>query len=155
MIRWEICEADFRSDGSLRDIYITRSTLEDWRLLYPFLRDYPDAEYMVDGIAHPIPNSVDEVFFVRSSGCPMLRLRVGRALIVFHFFDENEIECDFSPNEITSQADLDTLLVFIRQLGEMTHKPVAITQENSPDLPFIIYAPERKMFELQKNGRAL
>lgn len=154
MIRWDICEADFRCDGSLRDIYITPATLADWRALYLFLRDYAGVEYLVDGVAHPPPISVEEVFAIRSSCSPMLRLRVGRTLLVFHFFCENEIECDFAPDKIASQADFNTLLDFIRQLGEVTHKRVAITQENSQELPFVIYDPEGRKFEHYKNGKA-
>ena len=77
----------------------------------------------------------------------MLRLRIGRALVVFHFFAEDEIECDLAPNEIESQADLDALLGFVRQLGDATHKKVAITPENVREQPFITYDPESKAFE--------
>jgi len=77
----------------------------------------------------------------------MLRFRVGRALVVFHFFSEEEIECDVVPHEISSQTDLDALLGFVRQLGDMTHKRVVITPENGRERPFISYDPESRDFE--------
>jgi len=147
MIRWDTCKEDFRADGSLRDIYITPATVTDWRALYPLLRVYPGVEYSVDDVVQPPPDSIEEALAVRLSGSPMLRFRVGRALVVFHFFSEEEIECDFVPNEITSQADLDALLAFVRQLGDATRKRVAITPENSRELPFITYDPESGGFE--------
>lgn len=147
MIRWDTCKEDFRCDGSLRDIYIKPGTLEDWRALYPLLRTYPGVEYLVDDVAQPPPDSIEHVFAVRPSGSPMLRFSVGRALLVFHFFWEEEIECDFYPNDITSQGDLDAMLAFVRQLGDATHKRVVITPENSPELPFITYDPESRKFE--------
>ena len=146
MINWNTCKNDFQGDGSLRDIYITPATLADWRALYPFLRNFPGVEYSVDGIAQPAPDSVEQAFAVRSSGSPMLRFRVGRALVVFHFFWDEEIECDFVPNEITSQLDLDALLGFVRQLGDVTHKRVIITPENCREQPFITYEPEAREF---------
>ena len=147
MIRWDTCKEDFRADGSLRDIYITPATVTDWRALYPLLRVYPGVEYSVDDVVQPPPDSIEEALAVRLSGSPMLRFRVGRALVVFHFFSEEEIECDFVPNEITSQADLDALLAFVRQLGDATRKRVMITPENSRELPFITYDPESGGFE--------
>ena len=139
MISWEICKEDFRQDGSLRDIYVTPATLTDWRALYPFLRNHSDVEYSVDGVFQSPPVSVEQAFAIRPSASPMLRFRIGRALIVFHFFSDEEIECDFIPNEITSQTDLDALLGFVRQLGDVTRKHVVITPENSRERPFITY----------------
>jgi hypothetical protein len=147
MIRWDTCKEDFRGDGSLRDIYITPATVADWRALYPLLHAYSGIEYSVDGVVQPLPDSVEQAFAARASGSPMLRFSIGRALVVFHFFCEEEIECDFVPNEITSQADLDALLAFVRQAGDATRKRVVITPENGRELPFITYDPERREFE--------
>ena len=146
MIRWDTCKEDFRGDGSLRDIYITPSTLADWRALYPVLRSYPGVEYSVDGVSQTPPDSVEQAFAVRQSASPMLRFRVGQVLVVFHFFSEDEIECDFVPNEITSQTDLDALLDFIRRLGDTTRKRVVITPENGRERPFITYDSESREF---------
>ena len=147
MISWETCKKDFRSDGSLRDIYITQVKLADWRIIYSLLRDFPAVEFAVNGIAQPLPTTVEHVFAIKSSGSPMLRLRVGPALVVFHFFSEDEIECDFRPQEIASQTDLDGLFDFISQLGNATRKRVIITPENAKDYPFITYDPEGRVFE--------
>jgi hypothetical protein len=150
MISWNTCKEDFLGDGSLCDIYITPASLADWREVYPSLRGYPGVDYSVDGVFQPAPDSVEEVFEVRRSASPMLRFKVGAALIVFHFFTDEEIECDFVPNEITSQADLNALLAFIRQLGDATRKRVVITPEGRSDEPIISYAPETGAFEYHK-----
>jgi hypothetical protein len=138
MIPWDKCKDDFRPDGSLRDIYIAPAALDDWLLVYPILRDYPGAEYSMDGVVQASPDT--------QVGNPMLRLNLGHILIVFHFFSEYEIECDFVPKEITSQADLDALLAFVRKLGDVTHKRVRITPENLPTQPAITYDPEDRSF---------
>ena len=150
MIHWETCKDDFRWDGGLRDIYITPATLGDWRVLYPLLRDYSGVVYSVDGIALPPPASVEQVFAIRPSGSPMLRVEVGRMFIVFHFFSDEEIECDIEPRQITSQVELDLLCGFVRLLGDTTNKRVVITPENLRDEPFISYSPEIKKFQHHK-----
>jgi hypothetical protein len=147
MIQWETCKDDFRWDGSLRDIYITPATLGDWQALYPLLRDYPEVEYSVDSVAQPPPASVEQVLAIRPSGSPMLRVKFGRTLIVFHFFSDEEIECDIDPRQMTSQTDLDSLSGFVRLLGDTTNKRVVITPENVRDEPFISYSPETRMFK--------
>ena len=150
MFSWDTCKEDFRWDGSLRDIYITPATLGEWRALYPLLRDFPKVEYSVDGLIQAPPTSVEQVFAVRPSAHPMLRVKVGRKLIVFHFFSDEEIECDVDPREISSQSDLDALLGFVQQMGDMTHKRVVITPENVRNEPIISYDPETRQFQYHK-----
>lgn len=101
----------------------------------------------MDGVVRPPPDSVEQVFRVRRVASPMLRFTVGPALVVFHFFTDEEIECDFVPNEFTSQGDLDALLGFVRQLGDATGRRVIITPENRSSEPFISYAPDTRQFE--------
>jgi len=147
MICWETCKEDFRWDGSLRDIYISPATLGDWQTLYPHLRDVLGVEYSVDGVVQSPPSTVEQVFAVRPSSHPMLRLRVGRTLVVFHFFSYDEIECDVDPREISSQSDLSELLGFVRHLGDLTHKRVVVTPENVRAKPFISYEPDSGDFQ--------
>ena len=149
MIDWNKCKDHFRVDGSLRDIYITPATIADWREIYMLTCNYPGVEYLVDGISHPLPDSVELVFAVRHLSAPMLRFKSGHALFVFHFFSAYEVECDITPSEITSQSDLDVLLETIRQFGNAVHKRVLITPENFRDRPFIIYDPGTRTFELR------
>jgi hypothetical protein len=146
MISWETCKKDFRADGILRDIYITPATVDDWRAAYRLICAYPGAEYSVAGVVQPPPTLVEQVFAVRPSG-PMLRSRAGRAFVVFHFFSDQEIECDIDPSEIASERDLDALISFMRQLGDVTRKRVLITPESCPEVPFVTYDPERRKVE--------
>jgi hypothetical protein len=147
MIHWEKCKKDFRWDGSLGDIYITPALLSDWQALYPLLRDSPGTEYSVDGVVQLPPDSIEQAFAARASASPMLRVKVDRATVVFHFFSEDEVECDFDPRQIASQADLNALLGFIKLLGDATNKRVVITPENAPTEPFISYEPDTKDFQ--------
>ncbi|MDR3458650.1 MAG: hypothetical protein P4N60_14465 [Verrucomicrobiae bacterium] len=147
MIPWETVKDDFRWDGSLRDIYITPATMDDWGAVYVLLRDYPDAEFLVDGGKQPLPPKTERIFELHATSSPMLRIQAGRALVVFHFLSSEEVECDVDPREVVSQADLDALLGFVRQLGEATKKKVVITPENLRSEPIISYSPETGAFQ--------
>lgn len=100
-ISWRTCRKDFEYDGGLRDIYITPATLADWRAIYLLLRDFPAVEFEVDGVVQPLPATVEQVFALRSSACPLLGVPVGPEFVNFHFFVEDEIECDIWPSAIT------------------------------------------------------
>jgi hypothetical protein len=144
MISWDTCKDDFRWDGSLRDIYIRPASLDDWRTIYPFLRSQSEIEYSTESGASVVPEVIEASFFENSR--PTLRFRVGGILVVFHFFTPDEIECDIDPREVTCQSDLDSLLAFLRQLGELTRKRAVMTPENLPDEPIISYDPKTRTF---------
>lgn len=150
MIRWEQCRVDFEPDGSLRDIYITPATIEDWRALYPLLESISGAEFMVNGVTQPLPVSIDHIFAIRSSNSPMLRLHLGFGVIVFHFFSPDEIECDIPPSDVRAQSELDALLGFVGKIGDATQKQVFITPENERNRPFITYDPRTGVFKHHK-----
>ena len=145
MISWDKCKEDFQWDGSWRDIYISPASFDDWRAIYPFLRSQPGIEFSAEAGSCDAPSTIDASFFANSR--LTLRLRAGRILVVFHFFTPEEIECDIDPREVASQTDLNSLLEFLRQLGDLTRKRAIITPENLPDRPIISYDPETRDFQ--------
>jgi hypothetical protein len=92
-----------------------------------------------------VPEFIDASFFENSR--PTLRFRVGGILVVFHFFTPDEIECDIVPREVTCQSGLDSLLVFLRQLGDLTRKRAVMTPENLPNEPIMSYDPQTGAFQ--------
>jgi len=145
MISWDTCKEDFRRDGSLRDIYVTPASLGDWRAIYPLFRRQSDIEFLTETGVLEIPENLDVSFFADVR--PTLRFRVDGVLVVFHFFTPDEIECDIDPREVTCQAQLDSLLAFVRQLGDLTHKQAVLTPENLREEPIISYDPKGKTFK--------
>jgi hypothetical protein len=142
VIDWESVKAEFASDGSWRDVYVLNCTITDWAAIWRTLRNSPGARFFVDGQRHDPPIQVEEAFGLRASASPMLHVKVGRMLLVFHFFTDCEIECDLDPREVQGQADLDALLGFIREIGDLTGKNAIITPENRSDAPFLEYDPK-------------
>ena len=74
MITWDTCKEDFRWDGSLRDIYVTPASLDDWRTIYPLLRSQSDIEIVTEAGMRDIPETLDGSFFADVR--PTLRFRV-------------------------------------------------------------------------------
>jgi hypothetical protein len=149
MIRWEICKQDFDwdSDDSWRDIYVHSTTLDDWRSLYSLLRQNHSPEYFVDNSPNAIPNTIEEIMAAHKEASPFLRFRVESILVCCHFFFPDEIEFSIDPREITSQENLNTLLGFMRQVGNAINKQVILTPENFRKKPIISYEPDSGEFQ--------
>jgi hypothetical protein len=146
MIPWETCKNAFRRDGSLRDIYISPATIEDWRKVFQWLRDRPGAAYQADGDPAPMPEVVEEAFAAREAKSILLRYDIGSTVVNFHFFTDHEIECDFSPTDITCQQDMDSVLSFLRDLSTLTGRRTIMTPENCLEDPLISYCPVSGIF---------
>ncbi len=142
MIRWKICQQDFKFDGAWFDIYVFEITIKDWQSLFNVLQTSYEFSYSIDGELQQLPKQIKEVFLVRKSADPALSFPVGKILVNCHFFSENEIEFDIDPREVNSQIDLDALLIFLQQVGNAVHRPVILTPENGPKHPIISYEPE-------------
>jgi hypothetical protein len=153
MIDLATIKSDFECDGSVRDIYIMHCTLDDWAKTYEVLAEWPRSEFFVDDIAQPPPSRVEDVFALIEKSAALLRVRVGNSVVNAHFFWAEEIECDIDPREVTSQAGLDALLDFIRQLGDATGKRFMLSPENLPESPFLSYWPQTNCFELHTTAR--
>ena len=147
MIQWEICKRDFEFDGAGLDIYVFGTTIEDWGSLFNVLRTSYCFEYSVDGEPGQFPKTIEEVFLIRKSASPALSFLVGKISVVCHFFHETDIEFDIDPREVTSQAELDILLNFLRQVGATIHRSVVLTPENGPEQSIITYDSELEKFQ--------
>ena len=146
MIAWSKIERDFEWDGSLRDIYIRPATLEDWRAVFRIVKVIPTAEFRIDGELEAMPQEVDEAFGMRARKHPTLSVKAGGVTIVFHFFTEEEVECDIDPREVKSQSDLDAVLAFIKMIGDAAGNPVLLTPENLPGSEILRYEPSSQRF---------
>jgi hypothetical protein len=76
----------------------------------------------------------------------MFSVRVGTVAVNCHFFSEKEIELDFDPTEVTSQLELDPLLAFLKQIGDLCKKPITVHREGYKKYALITYDPDKKEF---------
>ena len=130
-------------DGIFRDIHVVSATFDDWHVVYPFLRTLSGAEYFVDNTPQSLPESVEDVFAVLSDACADLYFKAGDVTIRCFFYEE--MEFDIHREDVTCQAELDDVLRFVRQLGDLVGKRIIITPEFYRERPFITYDPERQV----------
>ncbi len=140
-LNWSEQRADFVADGSLRDIYIQNTTLDDWKVVVANIQsgDYR-ARIQRGGIAATMPNSFESLF--EANDRPFMTFSVGGVGLDCHFFTPTEIEFSFGPEEVTEES-LQGLLAFMIELGDVTTKPVIMTPENCPESPIFRYAPNQ------------
>lgn len=128
---WDECRTAFYVDGSLRDIYVLRTTLADWDKFLQFASTLK-ALYFHDGILESIPKYATGLFG-KNVHASLLHIEVESLVLNCHFFCVEEIELDIDPELLTSQADLINVLCFITRLGKALAKDVALADENAPD----------------------
>jgi len=141
---WSQLAPDFQADGSLRDIYVLRTSLSDWALVWRALMASPDRlSFSIDGEAAELPLDIKEIFGLRDAHSIMASFAVGNQRLNCHFFDEGEIEFDLDPRHVNGLADVEPVVQFIVMLGRAVSKEVRLTPENAQDLIIARYDPVR------------
>jgi hypothetical protein len=104
VLNWKLQKADFDADGSLRDIYVLGTTIDDWKeVLALILREPFEAKLLRDAVAQALPTDIESLFGTTSN---LLRFSVHGVELACHFFTPNEIEFDFVPKDENDEAAL-------------------------------------------------
>jgi hypothetical protein len=101
----------------------------------------PPPIFTIDGVAQEMPMQTAAIFSLREKHSPLLAIMLGTAQLNCNFFQNDEIEFDFYPQEITNVAQAETLASFMQLLGETTDKPVILCYENTQDAVIARYSP--------------
>ncbi len=117
-------------DGSLRDIYVLNTNLQDWQIALDFLRETYHPTYKIDGVDVPPFTDVITVFKNRNEQSYLMAIQVEEVNIHCHFFLTRLIEFDIDPREIDNETKEDAILNFMRGLVETLAKEVVLTVEN-------------------------
>jgi len=137
---WNDIRQEFDWDGSWRDIYALDVGMAGWRAFWRLiLNPGYRVDYRIDGAPAALPHDVDSVFALRETTAPLLSVFLDTIQLNCHFFNDQDIELDLDPREMTSQAHLDLVLAFMGSLGRATFSGVVLTPENSPGFPIIRY----------------
>ncbi len=138
VLRWNTQREDFEADGSLRDISVLDTTVNDWRMVLTRLLEPPyRARLERAGATIAVPVDVAPLF---ATGEFTLRVTAGTVELVGHFFSTTEIELDFVRNDLT-EAKLETLLELMVALGTATQKRVVMTPEGQIERPTFSFDP--------------
>ena len=135
-MEWEQHKELFEWDGSLLDIYILDTTMDDWQRLLDCLRDSMyELRYSVDDEALPLPERVEAIFARWPDAGPVLKIDVPHLYVNCHFFITEMIEFDVDSRAVDGQSRLDRLVQFIGLVVESVGKEVLLAPENLPELP--------------------
>lgn len=138
---WSQIAPDFTPDGSLRDIYILGTSIDDWALIWNVLFVSNRLMFEVEGIARTPPADVREAFAFRASHSVTACYRLGKQRLNCHFFVEDEVEFDLDPRDVDELVDAERLGQFLIDLGRATSKEVRLTAENEPGAVIARYSP--------------
>lgn len=135
----------FYVDGSLRDIVIVNTTIDDWEKLYSELTLGEYELAFECGDSHTPPPNVREL--LAGGGmhdqCPRLRVTLGASKLNCFFYCKEEIEFDLDPRDVSSEDEFLRITDFIRRLGTVLEKDVVLTDENVHEFELIRYRHEK------------
>jgi hypothetical protein len=149
MIEWQHVAHEFEADGGLRDIYVLNTDLSDWQQVLDALRGRtPAPVYTVDSAPAPVPSRVEGAFAEwEHERSPNLQFEVGGMILACHFFATDEIEFDLRPQDVAGMLQLQSILHFMREIGELTSKTVILTPENLKQSPIFRFEPGSRRVE--------
>lgn len=140
---WEDIKWIFEPDGILRDIYVKKINIEDWKILIDYLNINYTLKYGPTG-ENSIANKIDKDYLIRllndEAGEMELKtvsIIIDDIMINTHFFSINEIEFDIDPKEINSPINYEKILNFMNQISQILNKPIILTGENQAEFPLI------------------
>ncbi|WP_293304826.1 hypothetical protein [Pedobacter sp. UBA5917] len=135
-------------DGSLRDIYVKNTNIEDWEKWIDLINTgYKVAFY--NGQSGETESQIDKstVFDYWNGKSDLLSgvtIHLEGILIKCHFFGGDEIENDITPLEINSIEDHNRLVSYLKDVSVCLGKEVMLTPENYLDY-------ERKLIVVNGN----
>lgn len=137
-INEEIYKSVFFNDGSLRDIYIIDTTIDDWNIIWDYIKTLNKVTLIVDGeTVISIPNDIIDIFEGRKDKSIFVSFDFNGVNICSHFFCISEIEFDISPKEINNTAKAEAVIKFLVTVSELLNKNVSISLENDKENPLI------------------
>ena len=146
-MNWQEVESVFEWDGSLLDLYVLNTDIEDWQSALDFLRTsgYP-LFYAVNNIIAELPTDVAAIFRVHEEANVWLRIDASGITILCHFFTDEEIEFDIDPREVSNEEQFGYLCGFVRGLGQYLNRSVILTPESTQETVIIRYLPSEDQF---------
>lgn len=140
---WDEIKWIFEPDGALRDIYVQKVEIEDWKILINYLNANHIVKYGLLGENKEI-NKIDLEYLIYylndETGeleVKIVSIIIDDIIINLHFFSIDEIEFDIDPKEIYSFDNYKKILDFMNKVSEILNKPLILTGENQRKFPLI------------------
>ena len=137
----ELKENIYFEDGSLRDICVFHTKIEDWQKWASFVNE--DYRVLFNNYASPTTKEQIDLKEVVNywngiqEECLTASFFLNTIKVNTHFFDDSFIENDITPNDIKSINDHHNLMIYMKGLSKALNKEVVLTAENSPEIVLI------------------
>jgi hypothetical protein len=143
MIPDSVIRGAWRDDeDSLVDIVVRDTDALAWDRAIAFASARPGAAYEVDGKPSALPANLDGIrtddgyqlghFWIPVAGC----------MINCHYYGEDdEIEFDIDPRDVTSDEIAREVLTFVEGLARAIGRPVHLTPESLHERPMLSFDP--------------
>lgn len=125
-------------DGTLRDIYVLNTNIEDWEKWV----DMVNKKYRVEFWDGKTDLKIDRIDFVTVKEYWDLNgqretitatIYLGSITVNCHFFDDSEIENDIDPREFKSEDDHIKLIHYLNDISISLGREVIVTDESIRD----------------------
>ncbi|HVG24216.1 MAG TPA: hypothetical protein VND45_08705 [Thermoanaerobaculia bacterium] len=137
---WRRTRADWTRDGSLRDIYIDRVTVDGWNDLVAVARGlYGRVTVSAEG-----RELLHDFRLAHFNGIKRASIDfcAGSLPLTAHCFNASQIELSFHPERLSSSTELLHLLDFLVAVTTLLGTPAVVTPENAPHAPILTVHPD-------------
>lgn len=145
---WDNINWIFESDGTLRDIYVQNTSLNDWGKLIDLL----NAEYDLNYFSENKINKTEVYKYLEDETGEVemktLSINLENIKINCHFFLIEEIEFDIAPSQIKSKLEFEKILSFMTKISSTLKKKITLTGENHINFPLIEINVEENIFKI-------
>ena len=149
-MNWELLRKKiYYIDGSLRDIYVKDTSMEDWGKWIDLVNTKYEVKFynvFTGEIESQINKSI--VFDYWNGKTDLLSgvtIYLKDILVKCHFFGGDEIENDITPSEINSIEDHNRLVDYLKDVSACLGKEVMLTPENYSEY-------DKKLIVVNENG---
>ena len=142
MVEWDDVRTDFEPDATLRDIYVNGASALVWDQALEFLVRAGTARYLIDDVDAPLPKTAVQALQAWPDRSPLLVVEREGIEYACHFFNPEQIELDFWPEDIRGPEECQALQGFVLGLGRATNRVVLVTYEGSQAAEILRYVPD-------------
>lgn len=140
---WNDIKWIFEPNGSLRDLYVQETSIEDWEKIIDLLNEKYQVKYWKsesDEYVFQIDKEYSIAYFLDETGemeFRHIKIQLGSVQMNFYFFLVEQIEFDIDPKEINSIDDFEQIENFMIDVSRILGKQITLTEESSPKLPLM------------------
>lgn len=140
-LTWDEYRSAFDFNETWRSIFIAETEIKTWKTLLEFLAEQKHPiKFTVNDAEQPLSTNAWQIFQDQKKDMrPLLIVNVGGVDLNSHFFDQNEIEFDFDPREVTDEAKALAILEFMSEIGLEMDKDIFLTEEDAEEDAWFTY----------------